>query len=275
MNDVLVKNEGKILQFQDDEVDLLKRTICKGATDEEFLLFMYACKRTGLDPFMKQVYAVKRWDSSLQREVMRVQTSIDGYRLIAERTGKYVPGRETCYTYDNEGKLLSATSFVKKQTKDGTWHEISATAFYSEYVAIKKDGNVNEMWKKLPHAILSKCAESLALRKAFPANLSGIYTDEEMQQSETSNLFLTNDQCEIIEALIDCDENPKNIREKLLSRFDVKTTDLIPANKFDSIVTWMKQRLSNQQEKIAEQKKILQKEEELEVYVEEMSDLSN
>ncbi len=169
---------------KDSNLQLLKDTICKGITDGEVELFMHQCKKLGLDPFLKQIHPVKRWDSTLKREAMTIQVGIDGYRLIAERTGRYVPGKEPEFVYDKEGCLVCARSYIKKQTQDGVWHEVCASAHYSEYVALKKDGKPNMMWATKPHIMLSKCAEAMALRKAFPAELSGLYTKEEMGQAD-------------------------------------------------------------------------------------------
>lgn len=167
------------LSFLDDltsKKELLKKTICKGTTDSEFELFLYACKRTGLDPFMKQIYAIKRGGA------MTLQTSIDGFRLIAERTGRYAPGKETIINMTKDGDIESATSYVKKMTPDGTWHEVSATAYWNEYKQ-EFNGKLSQFWMKMPRLMLAKCAESLALRKAFPVELSGLYTHEEMTNS--------------------------------------------------------------------------------------------
>jgi RecT family len=131
--------------FDNSQINLLKTTICKGASDDELKFFIYACQRTGLDPFARQIYSVPRGGQRV------IQTSVDGFRLIADRSGKYAPGREPTYTYDVHGNLVSATAYVKKQTKDGTWHEVSANARFDEY-----DGK-NTFWKTKSHIMLSKC----------------------------------------------------------------------------------------------------------------------
>jgi phage recombination protein Bet len=189
------------IQAEDSKKDLIKRTFFKGATDDEFELFQAICKRTGLDAIMKQVYPVKRWSQKDNRYTMTVQTSIDGFRLIAERTGNYSPGREASYQYDENKKVVSATSYVKKRTSDGTWHEVAATAYFEEYVQKDKQGNPTQFWTNMPHVMLAKCAEALALRKSFPAEMSGIYTSDEMSQADNEpqaapiDIPITEQQC--------------------------------------------------------------------------------
>lgn len=174
--------------FTPEQVALVKSTVCRGATDDELALFLHICQRSGLDPFAKQIYAIKRKVDG--KDILTYQTSIDGYRAIAERTGQYAPGQESTYIYDKDGKLQSATAYIKKRVGND-WFDISATAHYEEYIPRwwdSKEGKWKnpQMWEKMPHAMLAKCAESLVLRKSFPNEMSGTYTNEEMEQSDGS-----------------------------------------------------------------------------------------
>jgi phage recombination protein Bet len=153
----------------------LVKTVCnsQGLTDSEFNLFLFVCRERGLNPLLNHIYAIKRAGK------MTIQLGIDGYRMLADKTGCYMPGRSATFKYDGD-RLLSATAYVKKK-KDNEWHEISAEAFYKEYV-VTYQNKASGQWDKMPHVMLAKCAESAALRRAFAAELSGVYTHEEMGQ---------------------------------------------------------------------------------------------
>jgi phage recombination protein Bet len=159
-------------RFSREDIELMRETVCRGASDAEFRLFLNQCVRTGLDPIQRQIYSIPRGNGRT------IQTGIDGYRLIAQRTGEYAGSDDAIYDTEAEDHPNRATVTVWRLV-EGVPRAFTATARWSEY----KPALGDQMWQKMPYLMIGKCAEALALRKAFPQELSGIYTDAEMDQA--------------------------------------------------------------------------------------------
>lgn len=164
--------------WSDTQLSALKTLGLSNASRGDLSFFFHQAQRTGLDPFARQIYMIERGGR------FGIQTSIDGFRIIAQRSGKYA-GQDGPYWCGEDGQWVDVwlKPIPPLAAKVGVFHQ----DFHEPLYAVAKwesYAQSSPIWKKMPELMLAKCAESLALRKAFPNDLSGIYTDEEMSQSE-------------------------------------------------------------------------------------------
>jgi len=176
-----------------DALMVVREVLAPDLTLAELRLFAMVADRSGLDPFARQIFAVKRRSGGVYR--VTFQTGIDGYRSIAARTGEYDGQDEPTYSADCSCERLPkphpVSSTVRVHRK-GMSHPVAATAFWHEYVPeAGQSGNGDQMWRKMPHVMIAKVAEALALRKAFPWDPnrqtgigSDVYTTDEMAQAD-------------------------------------------------------------------------------------------
>lgn len=201
----VIKNQTLSIteHFTKEEVDIIKQTICKDSTDSVLNLFIMQCKRTGLDPFARQIYSVPRkikklnsqtnqWDEEIQHTT---QVSIDGFRLNAQRTGMYC-GQKPVQWCGQDGKwkdiwtgpgfpYAARVGVIRKDFSEplyaiAKWESYALEPIYNKDKNAKKETKVKKMWEQMPDHMLAKVAEALALRQAFPQELSGLYTNDEM-----------------------------------------------------------------------------------------------
>jgi len=161
-----VTTSAPSLDLSSKEVlNTIRTTVAHGATDAEFAMFIEFCKSTRLNPFKKEIWFIKA------RDRVQMMTGINGFYTIANNHPAYDGMEEVTFETDEKGKLISATA--KAWRKDRRFPSIG-TAYMSEYAG------TSPIWQQKPRMMLAKVAESIALRKAFPQELNGLYTQEEM-----------------------------------------------------------------------------------------------
>lgn len=194
---VVANGHGAMVQhtrmdFTVEQEKLIRDMYGNGAGETEFRVFMEICKARRLNPLLRQIYFVSRneWQGEGQpmKKSWTVQVGIDGFRAIAERTGQYDGQDEPEFIYaDSEAKIPLCAKV--KVWRKGIPRPFVGVAYYSEYVQRGKGNAPNKMWSTMPHNQLSKCAEALAFRKAFPEDLSGLYTPDEMAQADNAPMY--------------------------------------------------------------------------------------
>jgi phage recombination protein Bet len=177
---------GEQTYWTPDQIAALKQLGLQNATPGDLAFFFHRAQRTGLDPFARQIYMIERGGR------YGIQTSIDGLRIVAQRSGEYA-GQTAPYWCGEDGKWLDVwlgktppfaakIGVYRKGFTEPTW----AVARLDSYCPLGRDGKPMGLWQKMPDVMLAKCAEALALRKAFPNDLSGLYTDDEMDQADVT-----------------------------------------------------------------------------------------
>lgn len=164
------------LTVTDDQLAIIKETIAKDATPAELQLYLYDCKRQGVHPLDRLFHFTKR------KGKYTPVTSIDLMRSRAAETKEHAGTDDAVF-----GGVAKSDDFIASVT---VWRFVQgqrvpfvSTARWSEYKPPAGDNNGDFMWAKMPHTMLGKCAEALALRKGFPRQLGGVYVAEEMEQA--------------------------------------------------------------------------------------------
>lgn len=173
---VAVRQQTDALAVSDDELRVLKETLNPDLSNAELRLFALVAKRSGLDPFAKQIFAVKRQGR------VTFQTSQEGYLSIAERTNEYDGCDEPEYGPLTNGVPVHPEWATVRVYRKGMSRGVAATAYWNEYYPGDQQGH---MWKKMPRVMLAKVARVAALRLAFPYVYADLYSEDEMAQADS------------------------------------------------------------------------------------------
>jgi len=144
-------------------IETIRQTVCKGATDAQFRMFIEVCRGSGLNPFLREIWFVPS---------VGIMAGRDGYLAVANKHPQF-DGMETRVERDEKNVPIKATCTVWRKDRV---HPIICEAYYNEY---KKGGGV---WAQYPSAMISKVAEVLALKRSFAIN--GVVTEEEIGNPE-------------------------------------------------------------------------------------------
>lgn len=226
MNQVTVLRPNSAVEYTSKQLDLIRKTVAADCSPTEFDLFMEVSRRVGLDPFRRQIYAVVYSKDNPEKRKMSIITAIDGHRAVAARNRDYRPDENPpTFEYEpalksaaNPAGLVSATVRCWKLAPNGEWHAVAGIAFWDEFAPIAEVADsydwvetgetwpdsgkpkkkkvprgetrieVTGKWKAMPRVMLGKVAEAQALRRGWPEDLSGVYTEDEMERAYTADM---------------------------------------------------------------------------------------
>lgn len=199
--------------YTDAELKAMKQEYAKNASQQQFDLWLAECRNRGLVPVkdvVLQIRATKEWNPETRtKEFVKKAvhiTTIQALRKLAERTGKYAGQLPSVWVYLDDAGNPAIQSDVPLPDKNslsqprrpwaakasvvrhGFPNPITVPARFEAYAQYFSDGSsqqLNSTWANRGPEQLEKCAEALALRKAFPEELGGLYLQEEFTDEET------------------------------------------------------------------------------------------
>jgi phage recombination protein Bet len=160
-------------QFTPEQLKLITDTVAKDATPAELQLFLYRCRTLGFDPLKSgQIHFVKYGSGP-----GTIVVGIDGFRTRAMRSGK-LNGIRRGVLRNDKGACI------------GAWAEVYRTDWQYPArieVSLAEYSTGRGPWQKMPETMIQKVAEAAALRMAFPDDLGGVYSSEEMDQAKAES----------------------------------------------------------------------------------------
>ena len=188
-NEIVQLRAGQdLITFDEKKIEIIRKQLYPKLSEAQFEIFISSAKARGLDPVLNQIHAVTRnvkvsSNPDKYEDRMTIQVGIDGFRLIAARTGEFVGCDETKFEFENKFPVEARVTVYR--LVQGQKAAFTGVAYWDEFYPGDKQGF---MWKSKPRTMLAKCAEAQALRKAFPNDLSGVYEPAEVEQVELKDV---------------------------------------------------------------------------------------
>ena len=167
--------------WTEEQIQTIKNTVAKGATNDELAMFLHVSQTYGLDPFLREIQLLKSKTGQLI-----IYTTRDGYLKIAHREKEEFEGiqsdvlrkgdvfkkvgTEIHHEYGQDrGAILGAWAIVYRKSKRIPFY------FFAPFSEYYKAGADN--WKTYASAMIQKVAEAMCLKRAFAISL---VTQEEL-----------------------------------------------------------------------------------------------
>lgn len=160
------------------------------------MVFLHVAQRAGLDPFRRQIYMIPRQEGTGRDRKTRwtIQTGIDGFRSSAAADPHYrgQVGPQWCGddgvwhdVWVSDQPPAAARVGVLRDDTDGPIWGVAMFREYAQTTTYDGKTRLTKMWREKGAHMIAKCAEALSLRRACPARLGGLHTDDEMARADS------------------------------------------------------------------------------------------